>query len=120
MRDQPVYYYPLFFALFSSAIYVAVFVFSWTSEDYTTLMLVFCAGLGWGALIFMKRGKKHFLLNVYMILSILFPLLYIELLHFSKVDPLWHRITFGLMILATLVMNFLISLFLKKKNLSYK
>jgi hypothetical protein len=120
MRNRCVFLYPLIFAFSSAIIYVLVFMSSWTSDDYTTLMLVFCAALGWGALIFIKRGNKQWLLTGYVVTSIIVPLVYMELLDISRVDPVWHRITFGLMILAMLVMNFLISMYLKIKDATSK
>lgn len=118
MKKKPIFLCPLVFAFFCALVYTVVFLYSWTAEDYTTLMLVFCAGLGWGGLIYIKRGFRHWLLYGYVLVSLMIPPVYMELLGISRVDPFWHRLTFGLMILAMLVMNLLISMYLKEKKQS--
>jgi hypothetical protein len=120
MKKRAALFYPLIFAVFNSAVYTMAFISSWKSEDYTTLMLVFCASLGWGGLIFIKRGMKVRILYGYIIIALFVPPIYMELLHVSRVDPLWHRITFGLMVLAMLVMNLLISMYLKETKAASK
>lgn len=114
MKVKPIFLYPWLFSAVSSLVYILAFRSSWKSEDFTTLMLVICTALGWASIIFIKRGEQHFLLKVYILLSIGFPILYIEILKITAIDPLWHRITFGLVLLIMVFLHYFISSVLRK------
>ena len=98
----------------SQPLYFLAFRASWRPEDYTTMMLLICTAFGWSSIIFIKRGESHLLLKAYLIVSIGFPLLYMEILVLTAVDPLGHRITFGLMLLGMVFLHYFISLMKRK------
>jgi hypothetical protein len=114
MKRRLVLIYPWLFSALAALVYFMAFRKSWNPGDYTTLMLVICTAFGWSSLIFIKRGKRHRLLKVYILISIGIPLINIEILKISTIDPVWHRITFGLMILAMLFLNYFISMTRRK------
>lgn len=114
MKVKPVFLYPWLFTMLAGLVYFLAFRTSWTPEDYTTLILVICTAFGWSSLIFIRRGESHFVLKTYIIISIGFPLLYMEILEFTVIDPLGHRITFGLMLLGLVFLHYFISLMKRK------
>lgn len=100
MRQKLKPFFPMFFALFSSLLYVLVYFSSWESEDYTTVLLVFFAAFGSSAIIVFRKVESTFFSLLLFVITICFPIVYLEVLKFSPVSPLWHRILMGLMILG--------------------
>jgi hypothetical protein len=116
MKSKPVFLYPWIFSALAGTVYFLAYRTGWNSLDTTTLMLVICTAFGWSSLIFIRRGAENILLKVYIFISVVFPPIYMEILKWTAVDPLWHRITFGLMILATLFLNYFISMTSRKRT----
>lgn len=114
MKVKTVLLHPWLFAALAGLVYFLAFRVFWRPEDYTTMMMVICTGFGWSSIIFIKRGESHLLLKVYIIVSIGVPILYMEILGLTAVDPLGHRITFGLMLLGMVFLHYFISLMKRK------
>jgi len=113
MKQKLIYLIPLFFALFSGIVYVLIYFSSWTTEDFTTVLLVFFAAFGSSAMIVFRKITSRFFSVFIFFITICVPILYIEILKFSPVNPLWHRILMGLIILAYLMLKLFISKFVK-------
>jgi hypothetical protein len=114
MKVKSIFLYPWLFTILAGLVYFLAFRSAWMPEDYTTMMLVICTAFGWSSIIFIKQGESHPLLKVYIILSIGFPLLFLEIFDLTAVDPIIHRITFGLMLLGMVFLHFFISMIRRK------
>jgi hypothetical protein len=114
MRQKLKYFFPLFFAVFSSLLYILIYFSSWEAEDYTTVLLVFFAAFGSSAIIVFRNINNRFFSLLLFFITVCLPIIYIEILKFSPIDPLWHRILIGLIILAFVILKLFISKFIKE------
>jgi hypothetical protein len=116
MKAKLFLFYPWLFGLLAVFTYFLAYSHSWGSNDATTMFLVFSAAITWSSLIFIKAGRKHLLLKIYIISSLIFSAIYIEFIRITPVDPALHRIAWGLIVLALFLLNILLNLFYRSKT----
>lgn len=100
---------PLFFALFAFLSYIVIYNPALGTQDFTTALLVFFAGLGSAALVLFTRSKNFFLLRFYSVVSLLVPALFLFVVKISKVNSPLHYITFALMALGFLYLRLFVA-----------
>ena len=99
-----IYYllFPVIFSVLSSLLYILAYKPELKSKDMTSTFFVFFAALGWSAVIFL--GERGFLQSayVYSAISIVFPILFFEILRILPYDIHWHRIIIAIIIASNL------------------
>ena len=68
------------------------------SEDFITALMVFFAALAWSAVLTLTKEKKQWVLYLYILIAIIFPLL--MALFFKGFNILWHMAALGLIVVA--------------------
>ena len=116
MKEKFVLFYPWLFGLLSGFVYVLAYSHSWNAKDFTTFLLVIAAAIAWSSLIFIKGGCKNGYLKAYIISSLVFSALYIEVIRFTPVDPVMHRMAWGLIVMAMILLNILLNILKKSKS----
>lgn len=114
MRQKIKYLFPLFFAVITSLFYILIYFSTWDAVDYTTLVLLFFAAFGSSAIIVFRKKTSRFLNFFIFFTAICLPIVYIEILKFSPVDPLWHRVLMGLITLGLVMLKLFIVKFIKE------
>ena len=100
LRDR---YFPFFMAMFTLTVFFVVFSTVPERGDYTTAVLVFCAVLGWSAIVlFSPRAEEKRRLAFHIGAAVLISLgvLYMPQ-PFVRV-PFWHWFLFGLILFSYL------------------
>ena len=114
IREQVKYFGPLFFGLVSFFFYMVIYRPAVGSEDFITALMVFCAALAWSAVISLTKEKKQWVLYLYVLIAIIFPLL--MALFFKGFNILWHMVALGLIVLAVVGLRLFVSGYLKYKK----
>jgi hypothetical protein len=114
MREHVKYFGPLFFGLVSFFFYMLIYRPSPGSEDFITGLMVFFTALAWSAVISLTKEKKQWVLYLYVLIAIIFPL--IMALFFKGFNMLWHMVALGLMVLAVVGLRLFTSGYLKYKK----
>ena len=114
IREQVKYLGPPFFGLVSFLFYMVIYRPSLGSEDFITAIMVFFAALAWSAVISLTKEKKQWVLYLYVLIAVIFPL--IMALFFNGFNILWHMAALGLIILAVVGLRLFISGYLKYKK----
>jgi hypothetical protein len=114
MREQVKYFGPLFFGVVSFFFYLVIYRPPVESEDFITALMVFCAALAWSAVLMLTKEKKQWILYLYLLIAIIFPL--IMALFFKGFNILWHMSALGLIVLAIVGLRLFVPGYLKYKK----
>ena len=107
MREQAKYFGPLFFGLVSFLFYMVIYRPPMGSEDFVTGLMVFFTALAWSAVISLTKEKKQWVLYLYVLIAVIFPL--IMALFFKGFNMLWHMVALGLIIIAVVGLRLFVS-----------
>lgn len=113
IREQAKYFLPPFFGMVSFLFYMIIYRPPVGSEDFITAIMVFFAALAWSALITLSKEKKQWILYLYVLIAIIFPLL--MALFFKGFNILWHMTALGLIVLAVIGLRLFVSSYKKEK-----
>jgi len=108
------YFGPLFFAVVSFSFYMVIYRPSPGSEDFITALMVLCAALAWSAILTLTKEKKQWVLYLYVLIAITFPLL--MALFLNEFNMLWHSAALGLIVLAVVGLRLFVAGYLKYKK----
>lgn len=100
---------PLFFGLLSCLFYFLIYRPSLESTDCTTALLAFCAGLGWSAVIIFFNRRQGVLMTTYVAVSLLIPVLGVEVFSLLPVDRLWHHSLWTLFLISLIALMIFMS-----------
>jgi uncharacterized membrane protein YbhN (UPF0104 family) len=114
IRKHTKYFGPLLFGLVSFLFYMVIYRPPLGSEDFITAIMVSFAALAWSAVITLTKEKKQWVLYLYVLIAVIFPL--IMALFFKGFNILWHMAALGLIILAVVGLRLFISGYLKYKK----
>lgn len=114
MREQAKYFGPLFFAVVSFSFYMVLYRPSPGSEDFITALMVFCAALAWSAVLILTKEKKQWVLYLYVVTAIIFPLL--MALFVNEFNIVWHTVALGLIALAVVGLRLYVTGYFKYKK----
>lgn len=107
---------PFIFALFLFLFYLVIYNSTLKSDGYLTPILVFSAALGWSAVINFSGAKNKYLLNIYTVISILLPVIYIIIFKKFYITNICHYIAFAIIILGIFGLKIFISYSSKKRG----
>ena len=111
-----VFAYPLIFASICALAYAVAFRSAWSASDVPTLILVFCAALGSGAMVVFRGPNRSQLRWLYTAAAVLAPPIAFEVIQIDGVHPLWHRVVWGLMLLGITMAYLFDRLFMKESR----
>jgi hypothetical protein len=114
IREQVKYFGPLFFGLVSFFFYMVIYRPPVGSEDFITALMVFFAALAWSAVLTLPKEKKQWVLYLYVLIAMIFPL--ITALFLKGFNILWHMVALGLILLAVVGLRLFVSGYLKYKK----
>jgi hypothetical protein len=100
---------PLLFALISCLFYLLIYRPSPNSTGFTTACLAFCAGLGWSAVIILFNRRQRVLMYTYVVVSLLIPVLAVEVFSLLPVDRLGHHSLWVLLLISLIALIIYIS-----------
>ena len=111
-----VFAYPLIFASICTLAYAAAFRSSWSASDGPTLILLFCAALGSGAMVVFRGPNRSPLRWLYTAAAVLAPPIAFVLIRVQGIHPLWHWVVWGLMLLGITMAYLFDRLFMKESR----
>jgi len=107
---------PVIIALLSFLFYIILYNPGLKSEDFTTALLVFFAMLGACAIILFQSKETRFLFRLYLLLSLIPPVIFLFFVEIAAVDIPLHPIILGVMIVGFMFGDYVISDHYKRKR----
>jgi Na+/proline symporter len=115
--SKPIKYIsPVIIALLSFLIYIILYKPGLTSEDFTTAILVFFAMLGSCAIILFQTRETRLLFRLYLLLSLIPPVIFLFFVEIAPVNMPLHPIILGAMIVGFVFGNYVISDHFRRKR----
>lgn len=109
MKKLLAYLVPLFLAIVTFLFYVIVYRPSVQSEDFSTALLVAFAALGSSAIIILSAREPRWLMPLYAVTAVIFPLVLLFFVKISAVNSLFHPLLLGLIALAFIVLRLFVA-----------